>query len=53
MTMPSNGVGVMGTIKGIEDELKPIAPQPPKLKVPKFPTSFKSELDIQAAKKRL
>ena len=52
MTMAANVVG-MATMKGIEDDLKAIAPQPPKLKVPKFPTSFKSEQDIQAAKKRL
>ena len=52
MTMAGNFNG-MATMKGIEDDLKAIAPQPPKLKVPKFPTSFKSEQDIQAAKKRL
>jgi hypothetical protein len=42
MTMAGNLNG-MATMKGIEDDLKAIAPQPPKLKVPKFPTSFKSE----------
>ncbi len=52
MTMAGN-VNGMGTMKGIEDDLKAIAPLPPKPKVPKFPTSFSNEQDIQAAKKRL
>ena len=42
--MMGGKVNGMGTMKGIEDDLKAIAPPlPPKPKVPKFPTSFSGE----------
>ncbi len=44
-----------GPIKVIDDDLKSVVEQPqvPKPKVHKFPTSFKSDSEIQLAKKRL
>ena len=42
-----------GPIKVLDDDLRSLAPQAPKPKISKFPTSFASDKDIQDAKKRL
>ena len=52
MSMAAN-INAGGPIKVLDDDLKSIAPQAPKPKVPRFPTSFGNDQDISSAKKRL